>query len=91
MARARANSGQDSTVDQVVHPKDSVTDESEDEDEDENMDNKSVDKMESTPPIGESRPEVGDWVKDIIRRFTQNRGNDVMNNLFLSDTPNFEA
>ncbi|PYH80585.1 hypothetical protein BO82DRAFT_337747, partial [Aspergillus uvarum CBS 121591] len=47
--------------------------------------------MESPPPIGESRPEVGDWVKDIIRRFTQNRGDDVMNNLFLSDTPNFEA
>ncbi|KAB8069691.1 hypothetical protein BDV29DRAFT_161169 [Aspergillus leporis] len=41
-----------------------------------------------TTPLG--RPQAGDWVIDIIRKFTKDRGNDVMNKLFLTDNPNFK-
>ncbi|KAE8130767.1 hypothetical protein BDV38DRAFT_289339, partial [Aspergillus pseudotamarii] len=57
-----------------------------DKEEDEDMDDPSP-----TPPlVPENRPEVGDWVIDIIRKFTKDRGDDVMNKLFLTDEPSFK-
>ncbi|KAB8236428.1 uncharacterized protein BDW43DRAFT_323588 [Aspergillus alliaceus] len=50
-----------------------------------------MDDSPPTPPlVPENRPEVGDWVIDIIRTFTKDKGNDVMDKLFLTDEPNFE-
>ncbi|KAE8308579.1 hypothetical protein BDV41DRAFT_592103 [Aspergillus transmontanensis] len=50
-----------------------------------------MDDPSPTPPlVPENRPEVGDWIIDIIRKFTKDRGDDVMNKLFLTDEPSFK-
>lgn len=51
---------------------------------------------DNEPPIRCKRrhknPDVGDWVKDTIRESTEKvgNGNEIMEDIFLSDDPNFE-
>ncbi|KAF5857979.1 hypothetical protein ETB97_005010 [Aspergillus alliaceus] len=57
----------------------------------ENGADEDMDDSPPTPPlVPENRPEVGDWVIDIIRTFPKDKGNDVVDKLFLTDEPNFK-